>query len=319
MKTFAAALFATAVSANRELNAKFMDHIVSFGKQYKSVEEYEMRRDLFQQTDDFITLHNQTNANFTLGHNQFSTMTEEEKANTRGLVMPELLTVGHTPVVFDESQNADSVDWRQKNAVNAIQDQGQCGSCWAFSTMASVEGEHAIKTGELLKFSEQQLVDCSTMNHGCNGGSMTLAYYYLKSHYAITEDAYGYKGRQGTCQYDADTKTSVETTGSFSVTANSSSQLLSALNSNVVSVAIEADKAVFQMYKGGIFDSAQCGTQLDHGVALVGYGTENGQQYYILRNSWGTSWGEQGYMRMAVQDGAGVCGVQMAAVYPSTN
>jgi len=315
MKTFAAAILATYVAADQVLNAKFMEHIVKFGKQYKSVEEYETRRAIFAEWDNFVELHNQTNASFTLGHNQFSTMTEAEKANTRGLLMPELLQVGE-PTILPET-NADSVDWRAQGAVNAIQDQGQCGSCWAFSTMASVEGEHAIATGELLKFSEQELVDCDGLSAGCNGGSMALAFRWLESHDAELESDYGYKARDGTCAYDSTPKTNVTTTGYNNVQQRSMSQLKAAVAQGVVSVAIEADRAVFQAYKSGIFDSASCGTTLDHGVALVGYGSEAGTDYWILRNSWNTTWGEEGYMKLAMQDGAGICGVNLGAVYPT--
>lgn len=296
-----------------------MGHIITFGRQYSDVEEYEIRRSIFEENDAFINLHNSSNASFTLGHNQFSDMTEGEKKNTRGLLSPEYLTAME-PVILDASQNADSIDWRAKGVVNEIQDQGNCGSCWAFSTMASVESEHAIKTGKLLKFAEQQLVDCSTLNHGCNGGSMSLAFLYLKTHAAILEADYPYKGVGGTCQYDSLKNTGVDTTGmGTNVQTDSVDQLKAALNQGVVSVAIEADKAVFQLYKSGVFDSDLCGTTLDHGVALVGYGNENGQDYYILRNSWNTTWGDNGYMKIAAVDGQGICGVQMAPVYPTTN
>jgi C1A family cysteine protease len=296
-----------------------MEHIIKFGLNMPSVEEYNQRRELFSEMDSFIAAHNETNASFTLGHNQFSHMTEGEKARTRGLLNPEYLMAGE-PKVFSEDSLPSSVDWRTANAVNPIQDQGHCGSCWAFSTMAAVEGAHAIATGELLKFSEQQLVDCSTLNNGCNGGSMALAFLYLESHYAELESVYPYKGVDGTCAYNSKSKTAVETTGYTNVTARSSSQMMASIATGVVSVAIEADQAVFQMYSSGVFDSAQCGTNLDHGVTLVGYGSENGQDYYILRNSWGTTWGDQGYMKIAnTGSGAGICGVQLAGVFPQSN
>lgn len=184
--------------------------------------------------------------------------------------------------------------------------------------MASVEGANAVKTGELLKLAEQQLVDCSSLNHGCNGGSMSLAYLYLKNHAAIAESDYPYQAVGGDCQADSLTATSVKTTGvGNNVTANSVEQLKAAIDIGVVSVAIEADRPAFQLYKSGIFDSSSCGTTLDHGVALVGYGSEDGTDYYILRNSWNTTWGDEGYMKIAAVDGEGICGVQMAAVYPT--
>jgi len=247
MKTFAAAVLAATASAD-SIASKFMSHIITFGRQYGSVDEYEMRRELFAEVDDFVNFHNSANVNFTLGHNQFSDMTQGEKRNTRGLLQPEYLTAGE-PVVLDTSNNDVSIDWRTKNAVNAIQDQGQCGSCWAFSTMASVEGAHAVATGNLLKFAEQQLVDCSSTSHGCNGGSMALAFRYLKNHDAILESDYPYQAVDGVCQYDSLPKTAVETNGmGTNVSPNSVAQLQAALMIGVVSVAIEADQMVFQQY-----------------------------------------------------------------------
>ena len=314
---FAAALLAATASANT-IATKFMEHIIKFDLSMPTVEEYNMRRELFESADYLINLHNSTNASFTLGHNKFSHMTEEEKAGTRGLIMPEYL-LGGEQVELSEEKNGTSIDWRTEGAVNAIQDQGQCGSCWTFSTMAAVEGEHAIKTGELLKFAEQELVDCDGLSAGCNGGSMALAFYWLERHAAILESDYAYTATDGTCMYDSLPHTSVNTTGYTSVRQRSLSQLEAAVQTGVVSVAIEADRAVFQLYNGGIFDASTCGTSLDHGVALVGFGTESGQDYFILRNSWGTSWGEEGYMKLAATDGAGICGVNLGAVYPATN
>ena len=314
---FAAALLAATASANT-MATKFMEHIIKFDLSMPTVEEYNMRRELFESADFLIETHNSTNASFTLGHNKFSHMTEAEKAGTRGLISPEYLMSGETEILSEE-KNGNAIDWRTEGAVNAIQDQGQCGSCWTFSTMASVEGEHAIRTGNLLKFAEQELVDCDGLSAGCNGGSMALAFYWLKSHDALLESDYAYTARDGTCKYDSTPKTGVRTTAYTSVTQRSLSQLEAAVQKGVVSVAIEADRAVFQLYNGGVFDSTSCGTSLDHGVALVGFGTESGQDYFILRNSWGTSWGEQGYMKLAATSGAGICGVNLGAVYPATN
>merc|ERR1712156_1254106 len=192
----------------------------------------------------------------------FSTMTEDEKANTRGLLSPEYLQ--GEPTDLPTENLSVSVDWRNEGAVNAIQ--------------------------------------------------------YLERHDAMLEDDYPYTAKDGTCYYSAAQATRVHTTGYTNVRRRSESQLKAAVAQGVVSVAIEADKAVFQQYTSGIFDSSLCGTSLDHGVALVGYGSEAGQNYWILRNSWGTTWGEDGYMRLADNgDGSGICGVQLGAVYPATN
>ena len=301
------------------LNSKYIAHIVNNNINMASVEDYEMRKEIFAEVDAFITMHNNTESSFKLGHNQFSTMTDEEKDRTRGLLEPQYLWAGE-PVILSEEANGDSLDWRAEGAVNAIQNQGSCGSCWSFSTMASVEGAHAIATGELVKLAEQQLVDCATrFNNGCNGGSMAFAFTYLKSNDAVTEASYPYTAKDGTCYQDSAESSGVRTTGHTNVEQNSSSQLKAAVTQGVVSVAIQANRLVFQSYSSGIFDSTSCGTRLDHGVALVGYGSEDGQDYWILRNSWGTTWGEEGYMRLADVDGEGICGVNMAAVYPATN
>lgn len=132
------------------------------------------------------------------------------------------------------------------------------------------------------------------------------------------ESVYPYTGVDGTCKYDS-SKGKVKVTTYAAVKANSVDQLMAAIAQGPVSVAIEADKMVFQFYSGGIFNNSKCGTNLDHGVVAVGYGEENGTKYYIVRNSWGASWGESGYIRIAAVDGEGICGIQMDSVWPTAN
>jgi len=220
--------------------------------------------------------------------------------------------------ILESANVSNTVDWRKKGAVNAVKNQGQCGSCWAFSTVGALEGAHWVKTGKLVSLSEQQLVDCSTENNGCNGGSMDLAFAYTETSKLETEASYPYTATDGTCQA-TDAAGIVGATGYTDVAPNDNAQLLAALNKTPVSIAIEADQGVFQGYQGGILNSADCGTNLDHGVLIVGHGSEGGQDYWVVRNSWGPSWGEKGYIRIADVAGQGICGINMAAVYPVSN
>jgi len=212
----------------------------------------------------------------------------------------------------------DAVDWRLENAVTPVKDQGQCGSCWAFSSTGSIEGAWAISKKSLVSLSEQQLVDCSSAqgNEGCNGGLMDQAFEYVISNNGITtEAAYPYKARDGTCNKKV--KSAVTISKYADVKANDDSSMQAAVTMGPVSVAIEADQEAFQFYTSGVFSDPTCGTQLDHGVLAVGYNvTSSGQQYWIVKNSWGSSWGDNGYILMARKSGAGECGINMESSYP---
>lgn len=179
-----------------------------------------------------------------------------------------------------------------------------------------MEGRHCVATGDLLKFSEQQLVDCSALNSGCNGGLEAYAYRYYMTHDAMLEVNYPYTAADGRCQYESG-ETGVLSTGNYAVSSNDPTAMMDALQTGPTSVAIEADQTSFQMYTGGIFDDDTCGDYLDHAVGLVGWGQDGDQQYWIVRNSWGTSWGEDGYIRFLVVDGEGMCGVQNDPNYPT--
>jgi len=184
-----------------------------------------------------------------------------------------------------------------------------------------MEGAHFIATGNLVSLSESNLVDCSLTNLGCNGGIMDRAFKYAESHPLMTEADYPYKASTGlfACKYKKD-KGVVAVKSYVDVTKESTDQLKAALNKGPVSVAIEADKAAFQLYTSGVITGTACGTTLDHGVLAVGYGTDaSGTEYYIVKNSWGSSWGDQGYVKLGIEAGAGVCGIQMQPSQPTTN
>jgi C1A family cysteine protease len=236
---------------------------------------------------------------------------------------------------FDTVSVPASVDWRTQGVVSPIQDQGQAGTCYSFGTSCAVESAMAIKTGVLTKLSEQQIVDCSTIknggpNMGVNGGQIAPTLEWIgKTGGLCTEQAYPYVSGTttvtGTCQ-----KTCSKVSGSavqsvVNVKPKSDADMMTALSKTVVSIGIQADQSSFQLYKSGVFTGA-CGSSLDHAVALTGYGTMNGLDYYILRNSWSTSWGMSGYMLIGkgndpatgkpYNNGAGQCGLLMEGSYP---
>ena len=202
-----------------------------------------------------------------------------------------------------------------------IKNQGQCGSCWAFSTTGSLEGVHFQTKGELISFSEQQLVDCSKSygNHGCLGGLMNMSFWYVKDHGITTEAKYPYHGIGiNACKYKEETDKVWTISDCTEIPENSSLNFKASVAKGPVSVAIQANQMAFQLYKSGVFSNDKCGTKLDHGVLTVGYGVEDGKDYYKVKNSWGAQWGENGFIKIEnlKKDGPGLCGLQMAASFP---
>jgi len=272
---------------------------------------------------DAIYLHNKGNHSYTLAMNAFGDLTPQEFIAThtgyRHIDMGYLRGLNTDGDLADVTPAA-SIDWRTKGAVTPVQDQGQCGSCWAFSATGSTEGAHFIAKAALVSLSEQQLMDCSTSqgNQGCNGGLMDYAFQYIIRNGITTEAAYPYKAVDGTCKSSG--KPVAATIRSFKdVTPNNDAQLKAALTVGPVSIAIEADQSAFQFYSSGVF-TGLCGANLDHGVLAVGYGTDSGNNYYIVKNSWGASWGEAGYIRLidksSLNGGSGQCGMLSAPSYP---
>ena len=252
--------------------------------------EEKYRERVFAENLAKIEAHNAQNSAYEMGVNQFTHLTQDEFAETYLKTQYSHINLG-----IDESfVSVGDVDWVAQGAVTGVKNQGQCGSCWAFSTTGGLEGLYWLNNKSLQSFSEQQLVDCSVLNLGCNGGDMGRAYTYVKNHGISLESEYPYTAVKGKCVKDS---------GAFKVNGHTDvagcTNLANALVARPISVAVDATN--WSPYKSGVFDN--CKTSLNHGVLLVG-ATD---AYWRIKNSWSTTWGEQGFIRLARGNTCGIC------------
>ncbi|XP_021636102.2 cysteine protease XCP1 [Hevea brasiliensis] len=310
------------LTSMEKLSELFESWMSKHVKIYRSIEEKLHRFEVFKVNLKHIDNRNRDVTTYWLGLNEFADLTHEEfKSKYLGLNtdLPRKGTSGGFSY-RDVVDLPKSVDWRKKGAVTPVKNQGSCGSCWAFSTVAAVEGINQIVTGNLTSLSEQELIDCDTaFNSGCNGGLMDYAFEYIVNNGGLhKEEDYPYLMEEGTCEEKREEMEAVTISGYHDVPQNDEESLLKALAHQPLSVAIEASGRDFQFCSGGVF-SGPCGTDLDHGVAAVGYGSSKGLDYIIVKNSWGPKWGEKGYIRMKRNTGKpeGLCGINKMASYPT--
>ncbi|KAH0468137.1 hypothetical protein IEQ34_003170 [Dendrobium chrysotoxum] len=306
---------------NLTMEARYEQWIAQYGRVYTDATERAHRFSIFKANVEYI---DSANANgdrkYRLAVNQFADLTNDEfSSSLNGFIERSLLRTEELFRYGNMTNMPDAIDWRSMGAVTPIKYQGTtCGSCWAFSAVAVTEGITKIRTGNLISLSEQQLMDCDVNGneHGCRGGTLEGSYKFIIQNRGITSDTnYPYTAAIGTCR-DSEAVATIK--GYEYVPANSELSLMKAAANQPVSVVIDAGGWDFKFYSGGLF-TGQCGTKLDHAVTVVGYGTdEDGTDYWLVKNSWGTSWGEEGYIRMQrnVEAAQGLCGIAISASYP---
>lgn len=321
--------FSAARASGALLDTEWRGWKARHGRSYADISEESTRLSVWRDNYKMIAEHNMGNYTYQLSLNEFADMTQEE---FRLFYLAESRAASEFPVsgVMHQMEDGgeegmasvqgDGVDWRKSGYVTSVKNQGQCGSCWAFSATGALEAQSAKSTGSLVSLSEQQLVDCSWRygNAGCNGGLMDYAFKYIKNFgYICSESDYPYLGYMWKCKANYCSKAAT-CSGYVDISSGSEDSLANAVaNKGPVSVAIDASSYQFQFYSSGVYVDSNCSSdQLNHGVLVVGYDSGNNYDYWIVKNSWGSGWGDSGYIKMA-KDQSNMCGIASAASYPT--
>uniref|UniRef100_A0A8C1AP15 Cathepsin S, ortholog 1 n=2 Tax=Cyprinus carpio carpio TaxID=630221 RepID=A0A8C1AP15_CYPCA len=308
----------------RHLTDQWMAWKSQHNKTYRNTREERHRRGVWEQNLLDIVKHNEETTvglhSYTLGLNQLSDMTADEVNQLNGLLEEDFpVNVNVTSLPPSHQPPPPRVNWTEHGMVSPVQNQGPCGSCWAFSAVGALEGQMKRRTGSLVPLSPQNLLDCSVSlgNRGCKGGYLSRAFLYIIQNKGIDSNTfYPYEHKQGVCRYSVTGRAGYCSGFRILPRHNEVALQYAVANIGPVSVGVNAKLASFHRYRGGIYSDAKCSSGLiNHAVLVVGYGSENGQDYWLVKNSWGTAWGENGFIRMARNKN--MCGISSFAIYPT--